>query len=65
MESTELKGNDFDFQLQAERQYSGNSAPGQQAASTTYTDPQDGTVYEWDAQKKGWFPKVKHAPHFN
>lgn len=24
----------------------------------TYVDPSDGTVYEWDAAKKGWFPKV-------
>lgn len=24
----------------------------------TYVDPSDGTVYEWDAEKKGWFPKV-------
>ena len=24
----------------------------------TYVDPSDGTVYEWDSDKKGWFPKV-------
>lgn len=24
----------------------------------TYLDPSDGTVYEWDAEKRGWFPKV-------
>lgn len=24
----------------------------------TYTDPSDGTQYEWDAEKKAWFPKV-------
>ena len=24
----------------------------------TYVDPSDGTVYEWDAEKRGWFPKV-------
>ena len=24
----------------------------------TYVDPSDGTVYEWDADKRGWFPKV-------
>jgi len=24
----------------------------------TYTDTQDGTVYEWDAVKKGWIPKI-------
>ncbi|XP_051256534.1 HIV Tat-specific factor 1 [Dicentrarchus labrax] len=24
----------------------------------TYTDPQDGTVYDWDHEKKAWFPKI-------
>ena len=24
----------------------------------TYVDPSDGTVYEWDSDKKGLFPKV-------
>ena len=24
----------------------------------TYTDQTDGTVYEWDATKKGWIPKI-------
>lgn len=24
----------------------------------TYTDPEDGTVYDWDRDKKAWFPKV-------
>lgn len=23
-----------------------------------YTDPSDGSAYEWDAQKKAWIPKV-------
>ena len=26
----------------------------------TRTDS-DGTVYEWDSEKKAWFPKVKHS----
>lgn len=26
--------------------------------SITYTDPADGTVYDWDPEKKAWFPKV-------
>lgn len=25
----------------------------------TYTDPEDGTVYDWDHEKKAWFPKVR------
>lgn len=24
----------------------------------TYLDPSDGTVYQWDPEKRGWFPKV-------
>ncbi|XP_017276913.1 HIV Tat-specific factor 1 [Kryptolebias marmoratus] len=24
----------------------------------TYTDPADGTVYDWDHEKKAWFPKI-------
>lgn len=24
----------------------------------TYTDPTDGTVYEWDAVQRGWIPKI-------
>ena len=24
----------------------------------TYTDPTDGTIYEWDQVKRGWIPKV-------
>ncbi|KAM6970024.1 17S U2 SnRNP complex component HTATSF1 [Aplochiton taeniatus] len=24
----------------------------------TYTDPEDGTVYDWDQDKKAWFPKI-------
>ncbi len=26
--------------------------------SYTYKDPNDGTVYEWDEEKRAWFPKV-------
>ncbi|XP_040036724.1 17S U2 SnRNP complex component HTATSF1 [Gasterosteus aculeatus] len=24
----------------------------------TFTDPEDGTVYDWDPEKKAWFPKI-------
>lgn len=30
----------------------------QQTGAYTYTDPNDGTVYEWDEAKRGWIPKV-------
>lgn len=26
--------------------------------SSTWVDTADGTVYEWDVEKQGWFPKV-------
>jgi len=28
------------------------------AAGHYYTDPQDGTVFEWDEEKRAWFPRV-------
>ena len=49
---------DFEYQLQAEKESQATSTAQEQATAATYTDPNDGTVYEWDAQKKGWFPKV-------
>lgn len=55
---------DFEFQLRCQAQESdkkvseGTSASSLSDASGTYTDPQDGTVYEWDRAKKAWFPKV-------
>ena len=32
------------------------------ASSYTYEDPNDGTVYEWDEEKRAWFPKVQYVP---
>lgn len=26
----------------------------------TYVDPEDGTAYDWDHEKRAWFPKVSH-----
>lgn len=34
------------------------SVSGGEDQRQTYVDPSDGTVYEWDAEKRGWFPKV-------
>jgi len=31
---------------------------GEAAESYKYEDPNDGTIYEWDAEKRAWFPKV-------
>ena len=52
---------DFEYQLQAERlagDAGDTGAAGGWDKTQTYTDPSDGTLYEWDAEKKGWFPKV-------
>ncbi|XP_071819070.1 17S U2 SnRNP complex component HTATSF1-like [Apostichopus japonicus] len=44
---------EFDRQLELE------AVEKQQADDAyTHTDPNDGSVYEWDAQRKAWFPKV-------
>ena len=50
---------EFEYQLRAEkeeREKKGEQVETNNAA--TYTDPSDGTVYEWDREKNGWFPKV-------
>lgn len=49
---------DFEFQLQSERLYAEKVTEESWNKQNTYTDPSDGTVYEWDAEKNGWFPKV-------
>ena len=53
--------NDFEFQLRAEKEFKATqqwqqTTPG--TAGSTYVDPTDGTVYEWDSLRRGWFPKV-------
>ena len=47
---------EFEYQLQAQ-QHSTQETPSS-TETQTYTDPNDGTVYEWDSQRRGWFPKV-------
>ena len=32
---------------------------GEATDSYKYQDPSDGTIYEWDPEKRAWFPKVK------
>ena len=54
-----LRGeSDFEFQLQEERLHAAEGSEGEWNRQQIYTDPSDGTVYEWDAERKGWFPKV-------
>ncbi|CAH1226306.1 HTATSF1 [Branchiostoma lanceolatum] len=46
---------DFEFQLQQEEIQQHKREHGD---PFTYTDPDDGTVYEWDQEKLAWFPKI-------
>lgn len=52
-----MSSEDFEYQLLAEKGFVGAPASQEQSANT-FVDPSDGTVYEWDEQKRGWFPKV-------
>ncbi|XP_071955260.1 17S U2 SnRNP complex component HTATSF1-like [Antedon mediterranea] len=45
---------EFERQLKLEKEL----AAEKDESSRTYTDPNDGTVYEWDESKRAWFPKV-------
>lgn len=56
--SANQEHSDFEFQLQSERLYAEKGAEGSWNKQKTYTDPSDGTVYEWDSEKNGWFPKA-------
>lgn len=57
-----MSGNDdIDFKTQLE--YEEREKRIQENSTSTadpysYTDPNDGTVYEWNHQKQAWFPKV-------
>lgn len=47
---------EFEKQLQLEK---AEKERQQQASDPyTYVDPNDGTVYEWDHEKRAWFPKI-------
>lgn len=49
---------DFEFQLRAEKEFKAAQQTTPGTAGSTYVDPTDGTVYEWDSLRRGWFPKV-------
>lgn len=52
------KVDDFEYQLQAQQDFCDGHQQQQQQAGYTRVDPSDGTVYEWDSEKRAWFPKV-------
>ncbi|KAG8008050.1 HIV Tat-specific factor 1-like protein [Nibea albiflora] len=47
---------EFMEQLRMQELYGQRNADG--SDPYTYTDPDDGTVYDWDHEKKAWFPKI-------
>lgn len=47
---------EFEEQLRMQKLYDKRNEDG--SDPFTYTDPEDGTVYDWDQEKKAWFPKV-------
>ena len=50
---------EFEYQLRAEKEErEGKSTEESSTNNKTYIDPSDGTVYEWDEKRNGWFPKV-------
>ncbi|XP_047934254.1 17S U2 SnRNP complex component HTATSF1 [Anser cygnoides] len=55
---------EFYRQLQLQQQYGaerGGEGEGEGEAAPdpfTYVDPADGAAYEWDREKKAWFPKI-------
>jgi len=54
------KNEEFVQQLRMQQLYGQRNADG--SDPHTYTDP-DGTVYDWDHEKKAWFPKVNSFHH--
>ncbi|XP_063169391.1 17S U2 SnRNP complex component HTATSF1 [Candoia aspera] len=51
------RNEDFHQQLRLQELYGRKEGEGGEDPYT-YTDPADGTQYEWDLEKKAWFPKV-------
>ncbi|KAM9847152.1 17S U2 SnRNP complex component HTATSF1 [Aulostomus maculatus] len=47
---------EFEEQLRMQELYGQRKEDG--SDPFTYTDPEDGTVYDWDHEKKAWFPKI-------
>ncbi|CAB1315933.1 unnamed protein product [Coregonus sp. 'balchen'] len=55
--SGDTDGNkEFHEQLRLQQLYGQRQGGG--ADPNTFVDPEDGTVYDWDHDKKAWFPKI-------
>ena len=53
---------EFEYQLRAEQEEQEGKRK-EECSTKTYVDPSDGTVYEWDNERNGWFPKVHRLHH--
>ncbi|XP_053129739.1 HIV Tat-specific factor 1 [Hemicordylus capensis] len=49
---------EFYQQLKLQELYGKKEGEGDDGDPFTYTDPADGTQYEWDREKRAWFPKI-------
>ena len=49
---------EFEYQIRAEQEEREGKSKEESSTNKTYIDPSDGTVYEWDEKRNGWFPKV-------
>lgn len=56
MSGDNSRNKEFEEQLRLQQLY--GQKPGEGTDPYTFTDPEDGTVYDWDHDKKAWFPKV-------
>lgn len=57
MSGGDERNKEFKEQLRMQELYAQRNAD--DSDPYTYTDPEDGTVYDWDHDKKAWFPKVR------
>ncbi|CDW52452.1 HIV Tat specific factor 1 [Trichuris trichiura] len=64
-ESHETEEDDFEFQLREEAASLARKESDSLSSNPhLYRDPSDNTVYEWDEEKRAWFPKVS-CPNFS
>ena len=67
MSCNNLDGNnDFDEQLRMQELYGdtkdGDTQKDPDRETNSFGQPPDDTPYEWDLDKKAWFPKVRVSP---
>lgn len=53
-----MEDGDFEYQLQQQELESKVKNEAGASNSNIFKDPNDGTEYEWDYEKKAWFPRI-------